>query len=264
MAAGLIGALLFTVATADAGATTSTTLPGPAPNQAQINASQSQVSQIEATLATEEQQTSILDDKYNTAVQNLQNAQSTLASLATSLLNAKSAVQVDKRNVSTDAVAAYVYGTPQTGFTSYFSTSATLNQARNQYTDQIVGNLTKDEAALESSEARLTNEEVQQQNVAAQAQAEAAQAKSLAQANEQEAATTKQTLGQVQGQLAQEVAASRDSRGPAGGSGRGAGGQPTPAATGHGGGAGGGDRRRHSRWIGQRCGGDRRREPGVR
>ena len=32
-----------------------------------------------ATLAQEEQQTSILDDKYNTAVQNLQNAQSTLA-----------------------------------------------------------------------------------------------------------------------------------------------------------------------------------------
>ena len=42
--------------------------------------------------------------------------------------------------------------------------------------------------------------------MAAQAQSEAAQAKSLAQANEQEAAATKATLNQVQGQLAQEVA----------------------------------------------------------
>jgi len=206
MAAGLLGALLSAVAATGAGATTSTTLPGPAPNQAQINATQSQVSQIEATLTQEEQQTSILDDKYNTAVQNLQTAQSTLQSLAASLIHARSAVDADKRLVTTDAVAAYVYGTPESGFTSYFSTSATLNEARNQYTNQIVGNLTKDETALQRSEARLTAQEVQQQSVAAQAQAEATQAKSLAQANEQEAAATKATLNQVQGQLAQEVA----------------------------------------------------------
>ena len=67
MAAALLGALLSTAAVANAGATTSTTLPGPAPNQSQINATKSQVSQIETTLAQEEQQTSILDDKYNTA-----------------------------------------------------------------------------------------------------------------------------------------------------------------------------------------------------
>jgi len=200
----MLGAWLSTTATA--GATTSTTLPGPAPNQAQINATQSQVSQIESTLTQEEQQTSILDDKYNTAVQSLQNAQTTLKSLTTSLLQARSAVAADKRTVTTDAVAAYVYGTPDTGFASYFSSSADLSQARNQYTNQIVGNLTKDEDALQRSEARLQNEEVQQQSVATQAQAEAAQSKSLAQANEQEAATTKSTLDQVQGQLAQEVA----------------------------------------------------------
>ncbi len=189
-----------------AGATTSTTLPGPAPNQSQINATQSQVTQIETTLTQEEQQTSVLDDKYNTAVQNLQNAQSALQSIGTSLVHARAAVAVDKRLVATDAVAAYVYGTPETGIASYFSSSATLNQARNQYTDQIVGNLTRDETSLEHSETRLQSEEAQQQNVAAQAQSEAAQAKSLAQANEQEAAATKATLSQVQGQLAQEVA----------------------------------------------------------
>lgn len=206
MIAGLLGGWLSTAAVLGAGATTSTTLPGPAPNQSQINATQSQVGQIESTLAQEEQQTSILDDKYNTAQQDQQNAQAALQSIATSLVHARSAVAVDKRLVASDAVAAYVYGTPETGFASYFSTSATLNQARNQYTNQIVGNLTKDESALLTSETRLQSQEAAQQADAAQAQSEAAQAKTLAQANEQEAATTKATLDQVQGQLAQEVA----------------------------------------------------------
>ena len=90
---------------ANAGATTSTTLPGPAPNQSQINATQSQVTQIEGTLAQEEQQTSILDDKYNTAEQDLQNAQTALQTIATNLVHARSAVDVDKRLVANDAVA---------------------------------------------------------------------------------------------------------------------------------------------------------------
>ena len=206
-AAATLGALLSPFAALPAGAAnTSTTLPGPAPNQSQIDATQSQVSQIESTLTQEEQQTSVLDDRYNTAVQNLQNAQSALQALAASLGQTRSAVSADKRLVATDAIAAYVYGTPDTGLASYFSTSANLSQARNQYTDQIVGNLTRDELALERSEARLQSEQAQQETVAAQAQAEAAQAKSLAQQNEQEAAATKATLGQAQGQLAQEVA----------------------------------------------------------
>jgi cell wall-associated NlpC family hydrolase len=206
IAVGLLSAWCSTLAATSAGATTSTTLPGPAPNQAQINATQSQVSQIEATLTQEEQQTSILDDKYNTAVQSLQNAQTQLQAINTSLAHTRSAVAVDKRLVATDAVAAYVYGTPETGFASYFSSSASLNQARNQYTNQIVGNLTRDEASLQRSQARLQNEAAQQQSIATQAQAEASQAKSLAQANQQEAAATRNTLSQVQGQLAQEVA----------------------------------------------------------
>jgi cell wall-associated NlpC family hydrolase len=207
MVVGVLAALLsMGTAAANAGATTSTTLPGPAPNQAQINATQSQVNQIEGTLTEEEQQTSILDDKYNTAQQNLQNAQAALQTIAANIVHARSAINVDRKLVSKDAVAAYVYGTPGSGFASYFSTSATLNEARNQYTSQIVGNLSKDETALLQSEATMQSQEVAQQSEAAQAQSEAAQAKSLAQANEQEAAATKSTLNQVQGQLAQEVA----------------------------------------------------------
>jgi cell wall-associated NlpC family hydrolase len=157
-------------------------------------------------LAQEEQQTSILDDKYNTAVQTLQSDQSEEQSLAAQLVSAKAAVKVDKHLVANDAVQAYIYGTPETGFASYFSQSASQSVARNQYTNQIVGNLQRDEGALERSESKLVSEQAQEQSDAAQAQAEATQTKSLATANEQEAATTKATLGQVQGQLASEVA----------------------------------------------------------
>jgi cell wall-associated NlpC family hydrolase len=189
-----------------AGAVTSTTLPGPAPNQSQINATQAQVAQIESTLTQEEQQTSILDDRYNTAEQDLQNAQASLKSLDANLTRTRSEIGADKRQVARDAVEAYIYGTPETGLASMFSSSASQTEARNQYTDDIVGDLTKAQAALESSEAQLQAQEAQQQSIEAQAQSEAAQAKSLAAANEQEAAATKATLGQAQGQLAQEVA----------------------------------------------------------
>src|SRR5580704_2215945 len=125
MVVGVLAAMLSTAGATSAGATTSTTLPGPAPNQSQINATQSQVSQVESTLAQEEQQTSILDEKYDTAQQDLQNAQTALQTIATNLVHEHAAVQADKRLVATDAVAAYVYGTPESGFASYFSQSAT-------------------------------------------------------------------------------------------------------------------------------------------
>jgi cell wall-associated NlpC family hydrolase len=188
------------------GSSTPTTRPGPAPNQAQIDAATTKVKQIEATLSQEEQQSSALDNRYVTAVQNMQNAQSALTSISADLARTTSAIGVDKRQLANDAVKAYIYGTPQTKFTSLFSSSVILSDARNQYTEQIVGNLDKARNALQTSEARLQSEVIQQQNVANQAQAEANQAKELAAANAQVTSATKATLSQIQGQLAQEVA----------------------------------------------------------
>jgi cell wall-associated NlpC family hydrolase len=204
LVAAFAGGLLPLLAT-PAGSVTTTTLPGPAPNQSQIDATQAQVTQVEATLTQEEQQTSILDDKYNTAEQDLQNAQTSLKSIDADLIHTRTAIAVDKRLVANDAVEAYIYGTPETGLAAMFSSSASQTEARDQYTEDIVGDLTKAQAELESSETQLQNQEAQQQSVEAQAQSEATQAKALATANEQEAATTKATLSQVQGQLAQEV-----------------------------------------------------------
>ena len=200
---GLVG-----LSASDAGATstTPTTRPGPAPNQSQINAAQSQVSAIEATLSQEEQQSSALDNSYDTAVQDLQNAQSSLQTINASIVKTKVAVKIDRRRVTNDAIKAYIYGTPQSSYASLFSSSATLGDARTQYTQQIVGDLNQARSALQTSESHLDSQKTQEQNVAAQATAQAAQAKTLSLANQQEAAATQATLNQVQGQLATEVA----------------------------------------------------------
>jgi cell wall-associated NlpC family hydrolase len=164
------------------------------------------VSAIEATLSQEEQQTSALDNRYDTAVQNLQNAQTALQAIDASISRTKAAVRVDRRQLSNDAIKAYIYGTPQSNYASLFSSSATMGEARTQYTQQIVGNLDQARTALQSSESHLVSQKAQEQNLATQAAAQASQAKTLALANQQEAAATTATLSQVQGQLAAEVA----------------------------------------------------------
>jgi cell wall-associated NlpC family hydrolase len=189
-----------------ASATTPTTTPGPAPNQSQINAAESQVATIEATLSQEEQQSSLLDNRYDTAVQDQQNAQAALATVTTRLVQTKTAVSADKRRLDNDAVKAYIYGTPQSKFTSLFASSADLSDARDQYTQQIVGNLTQAQKTLQTTESQLSRQQSRQQSLATQAQAQANQAQALAAANQQEAAATQATLSTVKGQLATEVA----------------------------------------------------------
>ena len=148
------------------------------------------MSAIEATLSQEEQQTSALDNRYDTAVQNLQTAQNALQTIDASIVRTKAAVEVDRQHLTNDAVKAYIYGTPQSNYASLFSSSATLGDARTQYTQQIVGDLDQARDALQTSESRLVSQKTQEQNLATQASAQAAQAKTLALANQQEAAAT--------------------------------------------------------------------------
>jgi cell wall-associated NlpC family hydrolase len=208
---GFAGAGASTIAGIDAaggaGTTTPTTTPGPAPNQSQIDATKAQVQGIEATLSQEEIQTNLLDGRYDTAMENLQNAQNALQAINASIVQTKAAVSVDKRRLSNDAVKAYIYGTPQSQFASLFTSSAILGDARNQYTQQIVGDLDQARTSLETTETHLNAQKSQQETEAAQAQNEANQTKSLAQQNAAEAAATQNTLNSVQGQLAAEVAA---------------------------------------------------------
>ena len=73
------------------------------------------------TLSQEEQQTSALDNRYDTAVQNLQNAQNALQTINASITQTKAHVKVDRKHLTNDAVKAYIYGTPQSNYASLFS-----------------------------------------------------------------------------------------------------------------------------------------------
>ena len=121
-------------------------------------------------------------------------------------MQTKVSVAADKRRLTNDAVKAYVYGTPQTKFTSLFTSSADLSGARNQYTQQIVGNLDQARNALQTSESQLSNQESQQQSLAAQAASQANQAKTLAAGQPAGSGGHPGDPEPVQGQLAQEVA----------------------------------------------------------
>jgi cell wall-associated NlpC family hydrolase len=199
-----VSLLAFPAAAAPA---STTTVPGPAPNQSQIDAAQSQVSQIEATLVQEEQRVSVLDQRYNTAMQNLQNAYAGMKAVSANLTHTRSQIRADKRLLARDAVDAYVFGTPVTGMVSAFGAKAVQQSlVRQQYLDQIVGDLTQAEAALQSSEASLQKQRAQKETGGVLAQLAAAQAQSLAKENEQAATAARSTLAQAQGQVAQQVA----------------------------------------------------------
>ena len=260
----MLAALCAPLVASGAGATnTSTTLPGPAPNQSQINSTQTQVAQIEGTLTQEEQQGSILDDKYNTAEQDLQNAQNQLQSLAASLVRTKSEVSVDKKLVASDAVAAYVYGTPQSNFVSYFSSSAALDQARDQYTNQIVGNLSRDERAAgvgvspsESGDAAA---------IRCCAGPDRSHAGQVARVGERAGSRGDEDDARPgTGAARQRGRRGRDRGSTARGGRSGEGGEPAAAGSGRGGGRGRGNGGRSRGRSAERRGGDRRGEPGVR
>jgi len=187
------------------GSTPTTPTTAVAPSPSQISTDQARVNSIEASLAEEEQQSALLDDRYDTAVEAEQNAQAQLAVISTKLVQTKTQVDADKRRLTSDAIKAYVYGTPQSQVTSLFTSSADLGDARTQYTKQIVGDLNSARQALETSETELSSQQSQQQNLASEAQSQANQARLLAEQNQQAASAAQATLATVKGQLAQEV-----------------------------------------------------------
>jgi cell wall-associated NlpC family hydrolase len=165
------------------------------------------VSQIVRTLVQEEQRASLLDDRYNAAMQNLQKAQSEQTSVDGNLVRVQSQIEADKQLVSGEAVNAFVFDTPATGMASAFNARAMQQaQARQQYTDEIVGNLTNAESTLQSAREHLQKVEGRDRSGAALDQLAAMQTQSLAKENEQAAASAGATLTQARGQLANEVA----------------------------------------------------------
>jgi len=182
------------------------------PPSSQISATQAQVASIEATITKEQQQAAALDQQYDGALQELQAVQAQLAVTTANLVRARAKLAVDRKTLAEDAVNAYVFGTPDSGLASIFTTQATKSDARSVYQDTVVGDLTAAAAAVQTQQTQLGDELVRQQTEEHQASDAATQAQNLRAANEAATAATEATLHQVQGTLAQQVAAAAEAQ----------------------------------------------------
>ena len=165
------------------------------------------MSGIEATIARQQAAAEALSQRYDGAEQRLQSTQTAITATAAALTKTRSTLAADKARLARDAVNAYVFATPDTRVDALFTSPSGTADARSEYEDTVVGNLTADVAAEKAAQAKLDAQKARQQVEAAQANAAAAQAKSLEAQNADATAGAEATLQQVKGTLAQEVAA---------------------------------------------------------
>lgn len=185
------------------GATTFTT---PAA-QAQINATQAQVTQILATIAQEQQQSAVLGQEYDAAEGKVQTVQAQLAATNAKLARTRNVITADKAVLAKAAVQAYVLGSQGTQIAPLFVSSANTADVAQEYAETAIGNLAAAKQALEAAQAKLAVAEAQQKTEEQQAQAAAASVQTLEQKNQAAAQAAQATLTSVKGTLATEVQA---------------------------------------------------------
>jgi cell wall-associated NlpC family hydrolase len=193
----LIGLALFVIGPA-------ASVADAAPTQSQIATTEAQVAATEATIANEQQQSAVLDSEYLTAQARVQQDQTALAATQQQLVKTRANVEVDKVHLAHDAIYAYVYDVPGTQVDAMFA-KPTTSDARTQYENAVVGNVTQAVDALATQQAKLTATTNLEQDQEQQATNALNQVQALQVANQQAAAAAQATLNQVQGTLAVEV-----------------------------------------------------------
>jgi cell wall-associated NlpC family hydrolase len=165
------------------------------------------VAAIEATITQEQQRSAALDQQYDAAQQDLSEAQAHLASLDVAIAGTRRLLAHDRVELGRDAVNEYIFNAPQGSFAALFTSSATQSDARSEYIDTAVGNVSAAAAALRSTEERLGDQRAQQQGQKQQAADALTQIHTLEAENSTATAAAQATLSQVKGTLAQEVEA---------------------------------------------------------
>src|SRR5579875_3598875 len=161
---------------------------GADPTAAQVAPSQTELAQLETTIANEQQRSAALDAAYVAAQAQLSQVESQLARTRGELEQTRRQVLAEKRHLARDAVYAYVYGQPAGRIDSLFATSPTDSVAWSQYQTDVVGNITAILGSLDLKEGRLaatTNLEQDQEQMAQNA---LGQMRALQVANQQAAA----------------------------------------------------------------------------
>jgi len=194
----LIGTATFVVGPAGPAADAAAT-------QSQIATTEGQVANLEATIASQQQQSAALDAQFLTAQATVQQIQTALAATQKQLVKTRAHVKADRDRLAQDAVYAYVYDAPANQVDALFADSPTSSDARSQYEDAAVGNVTLAVDALATQQAKLTATTDLEQTQEQQATDALNKVHALQIANQQAAAAAQATLNQVQGTLAVEV-----------------------------------------------------------
>ena len=121
-------------------------------------------------------------------------------------------ITADRARLNRDAVHAYVLGVAGTQISSLFNEPGDAAGSRKEYEDTVVGDVSADAATLEHQQSQLSAAETAQKNQEQAAQNEANQAQALEQSNAAASAAAQATLNQVQGTLAQQVAAAAEAQ----------------------------------------------------
>jgi cell wall-associated NlpC family hydrolase len=179
---------------------------GAAPGQSQISATEAQIAGLESTIASQQGQSAALDAQFLAAQVAVQQVQTALAATQKQLAKTRANVKADKAQLAKDAVFAYVNDTPATHIDELFVHSPTSSDARTQYENAAVGNVTLAVDALAIQQAKLTVTTNLEETQAQLATASLAKVQTLQVANQKAAAGAQATLSQVKGALAVQVA----------------------------------------------------------
>src|ERR1022692_2455802 len=171
--------------------------PGPAADaaatQSQIATTEGQVANLEATIASQQQQSAALDAQFLTAQATVQQIQTAIAATQKQLVQTRAHVKADRARLAQDAVYAYVYDAPANQVDALFADSPTSSDARSQYEDAAVGNVTLAVDALATQQAKLTATTDLEQTQEQQATDALNKVHALQIANQQAAATAQAT-----------------------------------------------------------------------
>ena len=202
VAAALAGAVLLALAPAPAGATSTASS-----TATSLQAAQAQAQALEAQIAAEQQQVSVLTEQYDQAAVRLAAVQRALAETTAQLTAATARVAASRLQLQADAVHAYEYDLPTEGVEQLFSPPTDDRVLHDQYQAAALGNARQAAADLQADERQLAQSRVALSQEQQQAATRAAAVQQDEQAASAASAAAQATLAGVNVRIRQLVAA---------------------------------------------------------
>jgi len=186
-------------------------MPGAAANpssgtSANLGSAQAQAAALEAQIAQEQQQGSVLAEKYDAAAVHLAQVQAALSTTNQELGSEQAALSATRKQLQSEAVKAYMFDAPTQSLDEMFSSTRDSTILRQQYRETAIGNITKTVAQLDTDQHQLAASLAVLTSEQQQAAAEASAVHQDEQAAAAASAAAQATLAGVNSRIRQLVA----------------------------------------------------------